>query len=436
MTGPLTDRGTTDRQQPNMVVIYADDLGYGDLGCYGSTEYATPNLDRLAAGGVRCTDWYSNSPVCSPSRAALLTGRHPANTGVTRILAGTRTTPGLDTAVPTLARRLRDLGYRTGAFGKWHLGGRPADRPLRHGFDEFIGILAGCVDYYSHISYWGADVDPYHDLWDGDVEIWRNGEYLTDLITDAAVNFIRGSSQPFLCYVPFNAPHYPMHAPAEWMDRFAHLRPEKQAMGAMIGAMDAGIGRILDSLDDTGRSEDTIVVFSSDNGPSTETRNWLDGTVSPYRGGSAGPLRGHKGSLFDGGIREPFLIRYPKTLPAGSVCSAMAQMSDLVPTVLSLADLPGLPGVDGIDVTRALVDGTPAHERLYWDFAGQLAVREGDLKLVLDGAEDLSVTATERVHLSDLGHDPGETTNLTGTRPTDVERLTNLAQGWQSTLQR
>lgn len=435
MTAPRTDRRTANRQQPNIVVIYADDLGYGDLRCYGSTDYPTPNLDRLAAGGVRCTDWYSNSPVCSPSRAALLTGRHPANTGVTRILAGTRTTPGLNAAVPTLARHLREHGYRTGAFGKWHLGGRPEDRPLRHGFDEFIGILAGCVDYYSHISYWGTDVDPYHDLWNGDAEIWHNGEYLTDLITDAAVNFIKRSSQPFLCYVPFNAPHYPMHAPAEWIERFAHLSPEKQAMAAMIGAMDAGIGRILDAIDDQGYSEDTIVVFSSDNGPSTETRNWLDGTVSPYGGGTAGPFRGHKGSLFDGGIREPFLIRYPRALPAGSVCSAMAQMSDVVPTLLSLAELPHPSGVDGLDVTRALVAGAAVHDRLYWDFAGQLAIREGDLKLVLDGAEDLSVMAIDCVHLSDLGRDPGETTNLTSTRPVDVQRLTTLARTWRSTLQ-
>lgn len=436
MTDQQSDPDTTDRPRPNVVVIYADDLGYGDLGCYGSTEFATPNLDRLAGGGVRCTDWYSNSPVCSPSRAALLTGRHPANTGVTSILAGTRTTPGLDTSVPTLAHHLRENGYRTGAFGKWHLGGRPADRPLRHGFDEFVGILAGCVDYYSHISYWGADVDPYHDLWDGDVEIWRNGYYLTDLISDAAVDFIRRSSQPFLCYIPFNAPHYPMHAPAEWMDRFAHLRPEKQAMGAMIGAMDAGIGRILDALDEQGVGEDTIVVFSSDNGPSSETRNWLDGTVTPYQGGTAGRFRGHKGSLFDGGIREPFLIRYPRALPAGSVCTAMAQMSDVVPTLLVLANLPALVGVDGIDVTGALMKGGVVHERLYWDYAGQLAVREGALKLVLDGAEDLSVTASERVHLSDLASDPGETTNLASTRPVDVQRLAGLAQAWRSTLRR
>jgi arylsulfatase A-like enzyme len=429
----------SDTRRPDIVVIYADDLGYGDLGCYGSTDIATPNLDRLAAGGVRCTDWYSNAPVCSPSRAALLTGRHPANTGVTEILAGTRTTPGLDASIPTLASHLRTQGYRTGVFGKWHLGGRPEDRPLRHGFDEFVGILAGCVDYYSHISYWGSGVDPYHDLWDGDREIWRNGDYLTDLITSAAVEFIQQSSQssvdqPFLCYVPYNAPHYPMHAPAEWMDRFSHLRPERQAMAAMIGAMDAGVGRILDALEDGGRADDTIVVFSSDNGPSAETRNWLDGTVTPYRGGTAGPFRGHKGSLFDGGIREPFLLRCPGALPAGVTAGAMGQMSDVLPTLMSLAGLAVPEGMDGVDATAALTCGAAAHDRLYWAFGDQLAVREGDLKLVLNGSEDMSAESFEPVHLSDLRLDPGESTDLAGSRPADVARLTELARTWRSSL--
>ncbi len=293
------------------MIIYTDDLGYGDIGCYGATDVKTPHLDALAARGVRATSWYSNAPVCSPSRAALLTGNHPINTGVTNILGGSRQTAGLSidnvTVVPILARH----GYRTGIFGKWHLGVTAECRPSAHGFEEFYGFLAGCVDYYSHIFYWGqgGGVAPVHDLWHNDTEIWQNGQYLTDWITDRAVDFIdEHIDEPFFCYVPYNAPHYPMHAPQQYLDRFDTLPPDRRITAAMIAAVDDGVGRLVDTLGRHGLLDDTIIIFSSDNGPSAEVRNHLDGSDAAWTAGKTGGFRGHKGSLFDGGIREPFLI--------------------------------------------------------------------------------------------------------------------------------
>jgi arylsulfatase A-like enzyme len=423
---------------PNIVIIYADDLGYGDLGCYGSAAGGTPHLDALAASGVRATGWYSNAPVCSPSRAALLTGLHPDNTGVTHILGGRRGTPGLPPDRRTLATRLREWHYATGLFGKWHLGTAEENRPARHGFEESFGFLAGCVDYYSHIFYWGqaGGVNPVHDLWDGEDEVWHDGEYLTGLVTDRAVDFIdrHAGERPFLCYVPYNAPHYPMHAPREYFDRFPDLPPDRRALAAMVAAMDDGVGRITGALHRNGIAEDTIVVFSSDNGPSCESRNWLDGTEDHWYGSSAGALSGHKGSLFEGGVREPFLISYPRRLRAGTVAAEPAQMSDVVPTVLALAGLPAPSDVDGRDVTAVLDGGATPHERLFFAQDDQLAVREGRWKLVLDGRIDLGRPAPAPVWLSDLDTDGAERVNLAAEHPELVARLSRQVRDWHAEL--
>ena len=230
----------TDHHRPNVVILYADDLGWGDLGCFGADDIPTPHLDALCAGGVKLSQWSANSPVCSPSRASLLTGKYPAHAGVESILGGRRDTVGLPHQ-STLASHLRERGYATGLFGKWHLGVDPAYAPSRYGFDEVFGLRAGCVDYYSHIFYWGRD-NPVHDLWDGDDEVWLNGEYLTTVIGRRAADFITrhaSRADPFLCYVPFNAPHYPLHAPDG-----AHGSCGASAAGASgAGRRDRGDGR-------------------------------------------------------------------------------------------------------------------------------------------------------------------------------------------------
>ena len=420
--------------KPNIVIIYTDDLGYGDLGCTGSEEAKTPHLDRMAEEGVRFTHWYSNSPVCSPSRAALLTGRTPMRAGVANILGGKRGTPGLPADEKTLAALLKPHGYSTALFGKWHLGVADEHRPNAHGFDEFYGFLAGCVDYYSHIFYWGigGGVDPVHDLWHNDEEVWENGEYITERISERAVDFIHGAGDdPFCLYVSYNAPHYPMHAPQKYVDRFPDLPWDRQIMAAMVAAVDDGVGDICQALRDAGIDDDTLIFFSSDNGPSRETRNWLDGTEDPYYGGTAGIFRGHKFSLFDGGIRMPALMRYPARVPGGQVCDGVGAMMDVLPTCLEAAgiDLPDDRVIDGESVLSMVSEGAPSpHEQLCWENGNQLAVREGDWKLVLNGR--LTGDSADEVHLSDLADDPGERGNLAESEPALVKRLSADVQAW------
>ncbi|MBD2847089.1 sulfatase-like hydrolase/transferase [Paenibacillus sp. IB182496] len=428
-------------KKPNVLIFYCDDLGYGDLGCYGSDTARTPHIDRLAEEGVRFTDWHSDSPVCSPSRAALLTGLYPARTGVDQILIGKRGTAGLSSQVPTIAGLLQDNGYRTAAFGKWHLGSTPDDVPNAHGFEEFYGFHSGCIDYYSHIFYWAQakGVNPVHDLWHNGEEVWNDGRYMTEIITDKATSYIRThGDEPFLMYVAYNAPHYPMHAPQRYLDRFPDLPWDRRIMAAMMAAVDDGVGEIMDALREAGMGEDTIVFFSSDNGPSTEARNWLDGTEDLYYGGSAGRFRGHKGSLFEGGIREPALIRYPAALPQGQVNHELGMMKDLVPTLLELTGIDPGPDVvfDGRRLTTMMKGDAPSpHEEVYWEYNGQLAVRRGNWKLVLGGMLDMNRTQPDRVHLSDLAADPGERHNLAAQYPDLAAELQAQAEAWYARLQ-
>lgn len=423
------------RAATNVVIIYADDLGWGDLGCFGSTEVETPHLDALAAGGVTATRWYVNSPVCSPSRASLLTGRHPAHAGVESILGAERSVVGLPEQ-ETLASVVQSAGLRTGIFGKWHLGVEHGSGPLRRGFDEHQGFRAGCVDYYSHIMYWGLKY-PIHDLWRGEEEIWRNGEYLTDVITDWACDFIARGDGPFLCYVPYNAPHYPMHAPQEQMDRFAHLPWEKQVMAAMIASLDDGVGRIVSTLKQTGQYDDTIIIFSSDNGPSAEERNWLDGEEVAYSGGSTGGLRGHKGSLYEGGIRVPTIWSWRNGLPQGAVCDQPAQMIDVLPTVLDALGQPGDPvDVDGVSMLGVLRGDTAAPDRdLCWEYEGQSVVRRGSWKMIKDVREKLGAPAQPGTQLFDLAADPQEQHPVAGPEPIRRELEAALSQ-WQHQVDR
>lgn len=431
----------TTRRGPNVVVVYADDLGWGDLGCFGATDFDTPALDALAASGVRLPEWYSNSPVCSPSRASLLTGRYPAHAGVEAILGGTRHTAGLPPQA-TLATALRDRGYATGIFGKWHLGAAADFGPLHHGFDTHFGFRAGCVDYYSHIYYWGQH-NPIHDLWDDEDEVWLNGEYLTTVIAERASAWIESQAdRPFLCYVPFNAPHYPMHAPEHYVSQFRHLPDDRRIMAAMVKAMDDGVALIVDTLDRLGLRDDTIVFMSSDNGPSVEERNWLNGEEVSYTGGSAGGLRGHKGSLFEGGIRVPGIISWPSGLPAGGELNGPGLMMDLLPTVLEAVDGRAMDdaSVDGRSLLGALrlatgdapaTDDSGHDDRVVcWEYEGQLAARSGPWKLVLGGREAMQTPVVVTEGLFDLAADPGESTDLSGNHPDVVARMTAAIRDW------
>ncbi|RZU63889.1 arylsulfatase A-like enzyme [Microterricola gilva] len=415
----------TDRKAPNVVVIYADDLGYGDISAFGSGDIRTPHLDALAARGLRLTNWYSNSPVCSPSRASLLTGKYPTRAGVEEILGGHRGMAGMP-AQQTMADHLQAAGYRTGIFGKWHLGTDVGFRPADRGFTEHYGFLAGCVDYYSHIFYWAEDRNPIHDLWQDGQHIFNNGRYLTEVLAEEASAFIeRSADAPFFCYVPFNAPHYPMHAPREYVDRFPELPEGRRIIAAMISAMDDGIGRIVDTLRTQGILDDTIIFFSSDNGPSAESRNWLDGEEISYTGGSTGGLRGHKGSVFEGGIRVPSLLSWPNGLPQGADFTDPAAMMDVLPTLLDAINPDAAAGtlavdhIDGKSLLAALRGSEQAEEprELFWEYEGQSAVRSGRWKLVRNPSERLGEETTPGESLYDLDTDPIESQDLGDRNP-------------------
>ncbi len=431
--------------QPNVIIFFTDDQGYGDLSCMGATDFRTPNLDRMANDGVRFTDWYSNSPVCSPSRAALLTGRYPGNAGVRSILRGHRQTTGLPSSVPTLATMLRDAGYQTAMAGKWHLGLTEDSRPQSHGFDRSFGFFAGCIDYYSHIFYYGANrpgpgLNPTHDLWEDNEEIWRNGEYFTELVADKAMEYLREMSatdKPFFLYVPFNAPHYPMHAPQEYMDRFAELPWDRQAMAAMISAVDDAIGKIMNEVERLGAAANTLSFFTSDNGPSRETRNWLDGNQDPYYGGASGGLKGHKFSLFEGGVRMPAIAHWPEQIGAGVVSGEPCASMDIVPTVLDAV------GVDasryelnGVSLLDHLTSDTQLEDRpIFWELGSQTAVRRGKWKLVLNGQLVEHEDPIAEDHLSNLDDDPSESVNLAGQEPAITSELKRLADNWRAGIE-
>lgn len=431
------------KRKPNFIVIMTDDQGYGDLSCMGSKDFVTPNIDGLAQEGARFTNWYSASPVCSPSRASLLTGRYPGNAGVRAILAGHRKASGLTPEVPTIATALKGLGYHTALIGKWHLGLKDCCRPNANGFDHFYGFMAGCVDYYSHIFYWGmADghTDPTHDLWENQKEIHENGRYMTELITEKTVEEIRSHAreeEPFFLYVAYNAPHYPMHAPEKYTKRFEHLPWDRQIMAAMISAVDDGVGEIVDELKRTGQYENTCIFFQSDNGPSRESRNWLDGTPDPYYGGQTGGLKGHKYSLFEGGIRVPGILTYPDKIPAGQVIDEPCGAIDIFPTFYETAGGNAEEFLlDGKDITAVATEHMKSpNDYLFWEMDDQTAVRYKNYKLVLNGRLVEGEKVQDPVFLSDLSKDPSEAVNLAETLPEVTEQLKEKALAWRAELE-
>ncbi len=430
-------------RRPNFVVFMTDDQGYGDLSCMGNTDFRTPNIDAVAEQGARFTNWYSGSPVCSPSRASLLTGRYPGNAGVRAILAGHRKATGLTAQVPTIAAAVKELGYQTAIVGKWHLGLQEQSRPNQNGFDYFYGFMAGCIDYYSHIFYWSmADgkTDPTHDLWENDHEFYDNGKYFTEMVTDKAVEKIRQMNreeEPFFLYVAYNAPHYPMHAPRKYLDRFPELPADRRIMAAMLSAVDDGVGQIVDELKRQGILEDTVIFFQSDNGPSRESRNWMDGRGDPYYGGQPGGLKGHKFSLFEGGIRVPGIFCWPGHIPGGQVIDEPCAAMDVFPTLLTMAGGdPSKYELDGMDISDVLLHGAPSpHEELYWEMEQQTAIRQGKYKLVLNGQLVESEPAQAPVFLSDLSVDPGETVNLAEQMPELTQELTRKATAWRAGIE-
>jgi len=419
--------------RPNIIFILADDMGYGDLGCMGATDIKTPHIDRLAKEGVKFTDFYANAPVCSPTRCGFITGRWQQRVGLEfafgymveqfrRVKGEWVPEPdihglGLPLGETTIAERLKNAGYATGIFGKWHLGYRDEYNPTRRGFDEYFGVLTGHADYYRHVYFDGTAV-----LREGLQPVQREG-YLTDLLNERAVKFVRDHAKhPFFLYVPHLAVHGPFQPPdapaAPLVTKENMLNGTRAIYRAMLERVDAGVGEILAELDRQGIAQNTLVVFSSDNGGERWARNT--------------PLFHHKATLWEGGIRVPCLMRWPAQLPAGKVTAQMGITMDLHATFLRAAgvSLPATKPLDGIDLTP-LLTGQPARERtFFWRIdrtnRKQHAIRQGKWKYLNDGnTMDL---------LFDLEADIGERTNLGYQHPELVKQLKGKLALWEQEM--
>lgn len=409
---PLSGAG--EKRKPNIIIILADDYGYGDVGCYGSKRFNTPHIDALAAGGLRFTDFHSNGAVCSPTRAALLTGRYQQRTGINGVVtaAGHRHT-GLDLGETTFAEVLKSAGYFTALFGKWHLGYLPEYNPVHQGFDEFTGYVSGNVDYHAHLDQTGKE-----DWWKQD-QLNPEYGYTTDLITDHGVDFIRRhSDEPFLLYIAHEAPHYPYQGrqdPPRYTRESGRTEDPvtPEVYKEMIEVMDEGVGRIRQALVDAGLTDKTFIFFFSDNGP-----------AGP---GSAGPLRGKKGQIWEGGHRVPAIACWPGKIEAGLVSDLPAMGADLLPTMAAISgsalaeDLT----LDGINLLPHLTENIkPAPRPLFWSLNDQLAIRQGDFKLI-------SNTSFSETSLYNLRVDLGEENNIAAEHPDLVQKLLNLLKAWQ-----
>jgi arylsulfatase A-like enzyme len=428
-------RAQTAARRPNVVVIVADDMGIGDLGCYGASDSRTPNLDRLAADGIRFTDWHANSPVCSPSRASLLTGQYPQHCGIPQILFSKAdfNVHGLKAGEHTLPSELKKAGYRTAAVGKWHLGSSPESRPMAQGFESFFGFYSGWIDYYSHRYYTLGGEPIFHDLWRNEEEVFHDPEYQTELLGKEAASFIgrQSAAQPFFLYLAFGAPHYPMIAPQKYLDRFPKTMDRDRRLHlAMIAALDDAVGVVRSAIEAKGLTKDTIVFFMSDNGATHEIR--ADHRGRPYEGGSNKPFRAWKGSLFEGGMRVPAMIAQPGVLGPRVENSALAAM-DLMPTILRMAGSTPPAEVDGADLSALLVKRAALPARtIFWDYEGQSAARSGDWKLLTSYREGLGQPMQTVPWLSNLASDPSESRNVASDNPEVVARLTDAILTWRA----
>jgi arylsulfatase A-like enzyme len=400
---------------PNVVLILTDDMGYADLGCYGCKDIRTLNIDRLAKEGTRLTDFYSNGPVCTPTRAALMTGRWQQRVGLEWAIYPGQKEPGLPTREVTLARMLKDAGYRTGMFGKWHLGYRKEFAPNSHGFETFMGLLSGNIDHYSH-----KEINDELDWYENTTPTEAKG-YSTDLITARAVDFIeRRAKERFFLYLPYNSVHWPFQPPDKPGD--VRTRPTwfdgtRKDYAAMLQRIDEGVGKVLAALDRHGIADDTLVVFTNDNGGERLSNN--------------GPFFHHKATLWEGGIRVPCILRWKGHVPAGKVSSQAGISMDLTATILAACGIKPPAGrkLDGIDLLPHLQGEKTVERTFYWRITrpdqNQRAVRLGQWKFVRDSGYEL---------LFDLAVDPGERKTLAYHHPNKVAQLRKKLAKWEAEM--
>jgi arylsulfatase A-like enzyme len=415
------------RRRPNVLFILADDLGYGDLSCYGRPDYQTPALDNLARQGVRFTSNYAAAPVCTPTRCAYITGRYPQRLPVGLAEPLTANSPrdlGLPPNHPTIASLLKANGYETSLMGKWHLGWKPEFGPNRHGFDEFFGVLSGAVDYFTHRAAdapGGAAAGGAADLWQDLTPIERVG-YLTDLLSDKAVEIIlRRRSKPFFLSLQYTAPHSPWEGPED--EAIGHTDHGAGPMtnggslkifSTMMKRMDLGIGRVLKALDRANLARDTLVVFTSDNGGERYSFNW--------------PFSFAKGYLNEGGLRVPAIVRWPGVIPAGRITDQAAITMDWTATILGVTETPAdaaLP-LDGENLMPICTGQRQPYDRsLYWRVTGLNAARVGNWKYLNNESGE---------YLFDLATDPGEKSDLKSKERERLERIRQQYQEWAAKM--
>jgi len=424
--------------QPNVLLIYADNLGYGDLGCYGNKEIRTPRLDQFAREGVRCTDFYVVTSSCTPSRGAILTGRYPLRNGLAHqlVTAENWTGIGLPHRERILPQYLKDAGYRTACFGKWNIGFAPGSRPTDRGFDEFLGCRSGNIHYFKHT---------YH----GEYDIFKGTErhpvegYSTDIFADAAGEFIRrNAAKPWFVYLPFNAPHYvstvntmpdknekpEWHVPGKYLERYgwpADDKTEKHRYLALLTALDDAVGRVLDTLDATGQRENTLAMFISDMGAILRPTHGLGvASNAPFRDGAP--------TVYEGGVHVPAMFRWPGKIKPGTTSKQLLSHLDVLPLCLAAAGLP-LPKervLDGRNPLPALTGAAKSpHERLAFNYGSAFGLRDGKLKIVRP-------KAGAPWELYDLATDPGEQSDLAAKRPADLARLDAAFQKWTEDMKR
>jgi arylsulfatase A-like enzyme len=407
--------------KPNILFILADDLGWGDLSCYGRPDYKTPILDDLATRGIRLTQAYANSSTCSPTRVALITGRYQnrLSVGLYDPLPG-GAPAGLPPQHPTLPSLLRAAGYRTALIGKWHLGFPPTFGPLKSGYEEFFGFMGGGMTYFTHKSGPFVGVPTVPALYEGEARVEREG-YATDLFADRAAEVIsRPDPKPFFLSLHFNAPHWPWEGPhdqgkASSLREMAHYEGgSPRAFRAMVESMDAAVGRVLKALEASGRAGNTIIVFTSDNGGERYSYHW--------------PFRGEKGFLWEGGIRVPAIVVWRGTLPAGTGVTQLAMSMDWLPTLLSAAGAkpdPAYP-TDGVDLMPVLGARAPEFERtVFWRTQDMMAARKGPWKYVRWETHE---------YLANLAEDETENANFKLKNSAIFEELKRAYEDWDKQM--
>ena len=409
----LTPFLSSNAAQPNIVIFYADDLGWGELGCQGYTkDIPTPHIDALAKNGLRFTNGYVAATYCSPSRAGLMTGRYPTRFG--HEFNTVANTVGLRSDQTTIATRLKTLGYATIAVGKWHLGNQPENRPTKRGFDEFYGTLNN-TPFFHPTNFIDSRIS-------NDVrEVTDDTFYTTDAYADRSLDWLeKNKNKPWFLYLPFNAQHAPLQAPKKYLERFPKITDEKrQLFAAMLASMDDAIGRVMGKIRALGQEENTLVFFISDNGGPTAS------TTS-----GNGPLRGFKMTTFEGGPRVPFIAQWKGKIPAGKTYDLPVMNLDVLPTAIIAAGGKTDPSwqLDGVDLMPYLTGKQTSrpHQTLYWRYGPQWAIRHGDLKLVV------SKGGSGQPELYDLATDIGESKDLASAQPAKVKELQALWDKWSA----